>query len=248
MKTALFADVHGNLEALQACLAHAARAGAQAFVFLGDLVGYGADPAACIDRIAALVGQGVALAVLGNHDEAVVSGWCGDMNLHAREAIYWTKERLSAGQIGFLESLPLSLRAGECLYVHASAREPRAWNYIAASDAAAGCFAASDARLVFAGHVHHQVLYHSVSGGASRAFLPTPGEPIPLAAPRRWLALAGSVGQQRDGSHAAAYALFDHASAVLTFHRVPYDHAAALAKQRAAGLDARWDALAGSGF
>lgn len=244
MKTALFADVHSNFEALQACLAHAGRAGAGASVFLGDLVGYGADPEACIERISGLVRRGSAAAVLGNHDAAVVSGWCGDMNPNAREAILWTRERLSAAQIGFLESLPLSVRAGECVYVHASAHQPRAWNYVTGGDAAAECFAASDARLIFVGHVHHQVLYHSVSRGASRPFRPVTGEPIPLVAPRRWLALAGSVGQQRDGSAAAAYALFDHASATLTFHRVPYDHAAASAKQRAAGLDARWDALA----
>ena len=247
MKTALLADVHSNLEALHACLAHARRSGAEEFVFLGDLVGYGADPQACVERILALVSQGVAVAVLGNHDAAVVSGWCGEMNVNAREAVYWTRERLPAVQAGFLASLPLSLRAGECLYVHASPRNPPAWNYITQSDAAAEGFAASDARLIFVGHVHHQVLYHSVSHGASRPFRPVPGEPIPLAAPRRWLALAGSVGQQRDGSDAAAYAMIDRASATLTFHRVPYDHVTASAKRRAAGLDTRWDALAGIG-
>ena len=248
MKTALFADVHSNLEALQACLAHAGRSGAEEFVFLGDLVGYGADPEACIERVAKLVRQRVAVAVLGNHDAAVMSGWCGGMNINAREAVYWTRARLSPEQVGFLESLPLSVRAGECLYVHASPHEPHDWNYITESDAAAEGFAASDARLIFVGHVHHQNLFHSVSHGASRPFRPVPGEPIPLAAPRRWLAIAGSVGQQRDGSVAAAYALFDRASATLTFHRVPYDHAAASAKRRAAGLDTHWDALAGIGI
>ena len=245
MRTALLADVHGNLEALQACLAHAGRSGAEASVFLGDLVGYGADPGECIDRVEALVRGGAATAVQGNHDAAAVSGWCGDMNLRAREAIYWTRERLSAAQLGFLESLPLSVRAGECLYVHASAHQPGAWNYVTESGAAAECLAASDARLVCAGHVHHQALYHTVRAGVSRPFRPTPGEPIPLAPTRRWLALAGSVGQQRDGSVAAAYALLDPSGPTLTFHRVPYDHATAFAKQRAAGLDMRWDALAG---
>ncbi|MBI3374915.1 MAG: metallophosphoesterase [Betaproteobacteria bacterium] len=247
MKTALFADVHSNLEALQACLAHAERSGAEEFVFLGDLVGYGADPDACIERIAELVRRGAAVAVLGNHDAAVVSGWCGDMNIRAREAVYWTRERLSPGRAGFLESLPLSVRAGERMYVHASPHAPRSWNYVTGSDAAAEGFAASDARLIFVGHVHHQVLYHSVSHGASRPFVPLPGVPIELAAPRRWLAIAGSVGQQRDGTTAAAYALLDGANTSLTFQRVPYDHAAAGAKRSAAGFDMRWDLLAGIG-
>lgn len=247
MKTALFADVHSNLEALRACLAHAERSAAEDFVFLGDLVGYGADPEACIECVAELVRRGVAAAVLGNHDAAVVSGWCGDMNIGAREAVYWTREHLSPGRAGFLQSLPLSVRADECLYVHASPHAPRAWNYVTGSDAAAEGFAASDARLIFVGHVHHQILYHSVSHGASRPFVPVAGEPIELAAPRRWLAIAGSVGQQRDGSTAAAYALLDHANATLTFHRVPYDHATASAKRIAAGLDTRWDLLAGIG-
>lgn len=247
MKTALFADVHSNLEALQACLAHAERSGAEEFVFLGDLVGYGADPEACIDCIAELVHRGVAVAVLGNHDAAVASGWCGNMNLGAREAVYWTRERLSPERTAFLQSLPLSVCAGERLYVHASPREPRAWSYVTGSDAAAEGFAASGARFIFIGHVHHQVLYHSVSHGASRPFVPVPGVPIELSTARRWLAIAGSVGQQRDGSTAAAYALLDRAEASLTFHRVPYDHSTAGAKRIAAGLDLRWDLLAGIG-
>ncbi len=68
------------------------------------------------------------------------------------------------------------------------------------------------------------------------AFQPVPGTPIKLSAFRRWLVIPGSVGQPRDGNPAACYAMFDDASDVLVFHRVPYDAERAARKIRAAGL------------
>ena len=73
---ALFADIHGNREALDACLADAQRRGVEKLVFLGDLVGYGADPAYVVDLVAERLRDG-ALAVLGNHDAAMIAG-CGE--------------------------------------------------------------------------------------------------------------------------------------------------------------------------
>ncbi|MCX7180590.1 MAG: metallophosphoesterase, partial [Proteobacteria bacterium] len=96
---------------------------------------------------------------------------------------------------------------------------------------------ASPAAVTFAGHVHHQSLFFSA--GNVRAFQPVPGVPIPLNARQRWLAIAGSVGQPRDGNNAAAYALYDEEERMLTFFRVPYDHMTAARKIIAAGLPAR---------
>lgn len=106
MKIALLADVHSNLEALTACLAHARREGVDRHAFLGDLLGYNADPVACLDIVRDLSGRG-AVAVLGNHDQACLGGLLEEINFPARDAIYWTRERLDPACREFLAALPL---------------------------------------------------------------------------------------------------------------------------------------------
>jgi len=126
MKIAILSDIHSNLEALNACLAHARSQGAEQYVFLGDLLGYGADPKACLDIIASKVSDG-AVAVLGNHDEAVLGGLCENMAFMAREAIYWTRLQLQQPERDFLQALPLTAQDGNAYYVHASAAAPERW-------------------------------------------------------------------------------------------------------------------------
>src|SRR5450755_1190002 len=116
---ALLADVHSNLEALRACLKHAAGRGAERYAFLGDLVGYGADPAAVVDIVADHASRG-AIVVKGNHEAAVTQG-ARSLNDAAHEAIEWTRNALSPGQRGFLASLPLIIHDGSMCFVHASA-------------------------------------------------------------------------------------------------------------------------------
>jgi diadenosine tetraphosphatase ApaH/serine/threonine PP2A family protein phosphatase len=234
VKLAILSDIHANLEALDACLAHAARQGARAHAFLGDLVGYGADPHACLDIVRRLAEQG-AIVVRGNHDEAALGGLWPDMNFVSREAAIWTRGRLAMDERAFLESLPHVVAKDDLLFVHASADRPESWQYIAGEAAAGRCLAATGARIVFGGHVHRPMLYFSVRDRLS-TFRPIPGAPVPLTPGRRWLALAGSVGQPRDGNPAASYMLYDGVSRQLTFHRVLYDWLSAAAKIRAAGL------------
>lgn len=235
MRTALLADIHSNLEALQACLAHARREGADRFVFLGDLLGYGADPLACLDLIADLVGQG-SPAVCGNHDVACLGGHLETMSFAARDAIYWTREQLGPRERDFLAGLPLAVDEDDRLYVHASPERPREWIYITGPQDTESAFSATGARIVFVGHVHEPLLYFTTPGGALRLFHPVPGVPLPLSDYRRWLVIVGSVGQPRDGNPAACYALHDSAAGTLTHHRVPYDVEAAASKILNAGL------------
>ena len=237
MKIAVLADIHSNLEALQACLAHAAREGAAMHVFLGDLVGYGADPVACLGLVAAHAARG-ALLVKGNHDEAALGGLLENMNFTAREATYWTRAQLSGAERDFLAALPFTARRNDLLFVHAGADAPGKWNYITSPLQAGRCMDAAQAAVTFAGHVHHPSLFFAASGGVRR-FQPLAGVPIPLTGRRRWLAIAGSVGQPRDGNNAAAYALYDEAERTLTYFRVPYDHLTAARKIVAAGLPER---------
>lgn len=237
MRTAVLADIHSNLEALQACLAHARTQRADAFAFVGDLVGYNADPLACIDIVREHAARGAAV-VLGNHDAAALGGLIEEMGFTAREAIYWTRAQLGDGEREFLAGLPLVARRGTHTYAHASAALPEAWTYIASQREAGECIAAAGTPLAFAGHVHHQALYYA-GGRAVHAHRPEVGVAIPLPARWRWLAIAGSVGQPRDGNAAAAYALHDEERREISFFRVPYDCRSAADKVRAAGLPER---------
>src|SRR5258708_7020882 len=132
MIIALLSDLHGNREAVTACLADAERRNVDRYVFLGDLIGYGADPGWVVDHVADQVRRGAA-AVGGNHD-AAASGTHESMNSSARAAIEWTRAHLDAGQREFLAALPLSIERDGRLFVHASAGEPEAWHYVLDAD------------------------------------------------------------------------------------------------------------------
>ncbi len=236
MKLAFFADIHANLEAFTTCLAHAREQGAERLAFLGDLVGYGADPGPVVDLVASYVAQG-ALAVRGNHDDAAVAGESDFMHQTAGKAIAWTRDRLSDAQRSFLAGLPLVVREGNLFLVHASPEAPADWVYITDPHRAAEAFALSaPASWVFCGHVHEPVLYTAGAVARPVPFRPMPGVAIPVPPRRRWLAIVGSTGQPRDGNTAACYAMLDTDRTTLTFFRVPYDWRAAAHKVRAAGL------------
>ncbi len=235
MLIALFADIHGNREALTACLADAERAGAERYVFLGDLVGYGADPAWVVDRAAEMVEAG-AVAVLGNHDAAVLNPSEG-MNAAASAAIDWTRTRLDHGQQSFLAELPLTVEEGDRLFVHASASAPRYLD-LRVQPARGLPELSGDAP------PPHLLRPYALSGAVQRerqdaaaaATCRRTTSRFRCLGQRRWLAVLGAVGQPRDRNPAACYGLFDDARNRLTYVRVPYDVELAARKIRKAGL------------
>jgi diadenosine tetraphosphatase ApaH/serine/threonine PP2A family protein phosphatase len=238
MKLALFADIHSNLEAITACLAHAQALGADRYAFLGDLVGYGADPVAVLDLIEQYGANG-AVVVLGNHDAAALGRSDDSLNVNAQAAIAWTRNQLGEKQRAFLGSLPLTLRDDDILFVHASAAAPGDWIYVSGPTEAEQSIAAGNAGYIFCGHVHEQKLYYMGAGGRPMPFRPVSGTPIPMGRHRQWLAIVGSAGQPRDRNNKACYALADLDRSRLTFFRVPYDHGLAAQKIRSAGLPER---------
>jgi diadenosine tetraphosphatase ApaH/serine/threonine PP2A family protein phosphatase len=235
MRLALLTDLHANLEAVEAVLEHAHRQGAEQLAFLGDLVGYGADPGPVVDRVQAAVAAG-ALAIKGNHDEATTRGPPAAMRADAARVVTWTREHLQPEQLAFLAALPLTLEKRDHLFVHASADDPARWIYVLSAADAGRSLRATRARKIFSGHTHTPALYHLAGDGSIGAFRPVPGTPIKLTAFHRWLVIPGSVGQPRDGNPAACYAMLDDAADVLVYHRVPYDTERAARKIRAAGL------------
>ena len=182
----MFADIHSNLEAISACIAHARALGAERLAFLGDLVGYGADPVAVLDLIEAQAGDG-AIVVLGNHDAAALGRGIDDLNPNAQVAARWTQDQLGTKQRDFLTGLPLTVRDGDVLFVHASAVAPGEWTYITDAKQADASMHAAAAGYVFCGHVHEQCLYYAGAGGQPLQFRPTAGTPVPTARHRRWL-------------------------------------------------------------
>lgn len=240
MKLAMLSDIHANIRALDACLAHADDQGAQQMVLLGDLVGYGAEPVAVVQRAMALAEEGAWL-IKGNHDAMAVTPPAETRTMGDSTA-QWTHDQLDARQKSFLAALPMTLQREAVLLVHASADAPELWRYVHDQRAAAASLDAAVAlpqvRYVFGGHVHQQTLYYRGVGDGLMKFLPTAGVAVPVPRHRHWLATVGSVGQPRDGNPQAMYALFDTELAQLTFHRVSYDHMAAAAAIRRAGLPA----------
>jgi diadenosine tetraphosphatase ApaH/serine/threonine PP2A family protein phosphatase len=240
MKLALLSDIHANIQAFDACLAHARDQGAQQLAILGDLVGYGADPAAVVQTAQALVAQG-ALLIKGNHDAMAVAPPTHVRTVGETSAA-WTHAQLDASQLRFLDALPLLQQQGSILLVHASVDNPGLWRYVYDQRAASNSLDAAadlpEVRYVFGGHVHLQSLYCRGKGAGLMKSTPMPGEAIPVPRHHHWLATIGSVGQPRDSNPQAMYALFDTDKLELTFQRVSYDHAAAAAAIRKAGLPA----------
>jgi len=221
MLIALLADMHGNRQAFSACLQHAKEKGAERYALLGDFVGYGADPAWSVAKTMELVADG-AIAVLGNHDAGI--GTPSDsMHEAARAVIDWTRGELGAEERNFLANLPHRATGPGRLYVHADASAPEKWIYVLTVEEAARSLRATEAEIVFCGHTHRPAIFSITALSKMTAFVPVTGVPIPLHGLRRWQVVLGSVGQPRDGTAAASYALFDSGKKEITFLRVPYD-------------------------
>lgn len=229
MRYAILSDIHGNLEALDAVLADAASR-ADAMLCLGDVVGYGADPVACIERVA----ERAQVVVAGNHEYGVAGllelDWFND---RAQAAARWTRRRLDLDHLAWLAARPLVREMDDATLVHASPARPSEWDYLVSADDGYEAFAAFATRVCFIGHSHRAGAWSVGSSG--RAYEPGATE-VELQRGRRYLINVGSVGQPRDRDPRAAYAVWDVDSRRVTIRRVAYDVATARRKILAAGL------------
>lgn len=236
MLIALFADIHANRQAFEACLAHAREQRVDRYAFLGDYVGYGADPEWVVEKVGEFVNQG-AIAIVGNHDRAV-SDPTLPMNRNAQIAIEWTRNQLGASARELLDRLPMTVEEGGRLYAHGDASAPSRFVYVVDSDVARHSIESTRAPVTIVGHVHMPAIYSLAQTGKLTLFQPVPGVSIPVLRQRRWLMVLGSVGQPRDGNPAASYSIFNTDTSEVTFLRVPYDIETAAARIREAGLPA----------
>ena len=229
MRYAILSDIHGNLEALRAVLDDCAGR-VDAVLCLGDTVGYGADPLACVELIA----ERAQAIVGGNHEHAVAGllslGW---FNRHARVAAEWTRERLDEDHRAYLGSLPLLTEVGDATLVHASPAQPEEWDYLVTAEDGFAAFPHFATRWCFVGHSHLPGAWSLGSAGPEHH----PGGGLLQAERgRRYIVNVGSVGQPRDRDPRAAYAVWDAEAGWIQIRRVAYDVRTARRKILEAGL------------
>lgn len=221
MKIGIISDIHANLEALTAALEVMTGSHVDEIVCLGDIVGYGANPGECLE----LIRKRCARVVLGNHDQAAVDLAAAEyFSDPARMAVEWTAQRLSEDEKRYLAGLPLTAERAGVLLVHASPREPGAWDYLFSESEARMAFGAFPHRICFVGHSHVPGVF------AEHSRAPQVGKED------RFIVNVGSVGQPRDGDPRLSVGVFDSGMWSYTNVRVPYDVASARAKILDAGL------------
>lgn len=237
MKYGVISDVHSNYEALDACLDYLGGLGAEAWICCGDLVGYGPDPEACLDRIRALPKLTV---IGGNHDLACIGRldleW---FNHYARAAVIWTRALLSEENLRFLEGLTARVETPQFTLAHGTPRNPPEEYLLSPAQFK------ENAPLVrrwplFVGHSHMPLLFRFGDGGAPEMhFLEEKEEVLPRATDGSFAPVAlnpGSVGQPRDQNPKASCGLFDSERGTFRVVRLAYDVKAVQEKIRAAGL------------
>ena len=201
MKVALLADIHANLEALESTLLAAEKAGAHRFVSLGDVVGYGLDAVACINRLKEVE----AVCILGNHDQAMVDPFhLHTLNECARETILRTRDTLSLEEIDYLHSFSFRRVESGGAFSHANPLLPEDWEPLLLQQQVEWCMDRLDWQMGFVGHTHHAAIYCK-----------TDHQILQLTSARvaighhQYLVNPGSVGQPRDGDWRAAFAIWD---------------------------------------
>ncbi len=228
MRTAIFGDIHANLEALDAVLADANEQECINFVCMGDVVGYNADPAACLERIREIGCP----TVKGNHDhDASENHSLEAMNPVAAEALQWTRDQLSADQRLWLKHLRMVRQVSNFTIVHSTLDQPVNWNYVTNRFDAMSNFSYQFTQLCFHGHTHVPRVY--VKSDKVRELDP---EAIALEANSKYFINVGSVGQPRDGDPRACYVILDPESNQIVFRRLDYDMATTQRKIIKAGL------------
>jgi predicted phosphodiesterase len=231
MKIAVISDIHGNKQAFEATLESVAASDAEELWCLGDLVGYGADPDACVE----LAREHAAVCLAGNHDLAVTGEIAlSEFSRGASLAAQWTREVIKPENLEFLQTLsPQSDGEPVGLY-HASPRDP-VWEYVLSALLAELCLDQQRRRLCLVGHSHVALSFSRREGELATGEPRRGGEQLDLR-DGEWLINPGSVGQPRDGDPRAAWLLLDLDGLTASFVRIDYDIAGAAAAIRAARL------------
>lgn len=241
MRYGILSDVHSNLEALRSVVSALAIERIDEYLFLGDLVGYGADPHACIVAMRLLRPR---VTIAGNHDWGVLDLLGIDyFNEGAASAITWTRSQLNSEERDYLRSFPVVHENPAMTLVHGSLNKPMRFNYIHDIDEAYLCMQIAKTAISFLGHTHVPGIYSLYNG-----IVTVPKEKKVILEPgRKYLVNAGSVGQPRDGDPRASYVIYDDVKSTVEIKRVFYDITTAQEKIIKAGLPRRLSSRLGEG-
>ncbi len=235
MRIAVLSDIHANLMALQRVLQAIDALRPHALWCLGDIVGYGPHPQACVEIIRARTD----VCLAGNHDLVIVGKIdLARFNPVAREAALWHRRHLDDDSLQWLAGLPEKTVTAGITLAHGSPRHP-VWEYVSDAETAAENYAAFDTPICLIGHSHQAMGWRMVrQGGRIDVTWVTeaPGAALTLALSDKWLLNPGSVGQPRDHDSRASFALLDTETWQWTWHRVEYDIEAVERAIVAAGL------------
>ena len=217
MRTLIIADIHADLTALEAVLTHT-QSTFDTVWYLANLVGYGPEPNACVQRLRTLDGL---VCLSGNHDHAAI----GKIDLNtfnpvAATALRWTQSTLLPESRDYLDTLPSMQEVNGSTLAHGSPRHP-AWEYISDAALAKQNFAHFTGAICIVGHTHMARVFHQ-DGNRCHELLAPAGKPFSLNA-GRYILNCGGVGQPRDHDPQAAYALIDLDTASWVQRRVPYN-------------------------
>jgi len=231
MKVAIVSDIHGNRHAFEAVLEAVAASDAAELWCLGDLVGYGADPDACVE----LAREHAAVCLAGNHDLAAVGELpMADFSRGASLSLQWTRDVIGPASREFLAGLRPEAHEGPVGLYHASPRDP-VWEYVLSTLLAELCIDHQRERVALIGHSHVALSFERAPGELASGGPRRDGAQLDIGA-GEWLLNPGSVGQPRDGDPRAAWLLLDLEEWAATYKRTPYDIAGAAAAIRAARL------------
>ena len=223
MRYGIFGDIHSNIEAFDAVLAALDNESCDELYCLGDVIGYGANPKECLDRIR----ERRINTVAGNHDLAAVGRFdLSFFNSSAREAAVYAMQKLAPIDLEFLNSLPLTLTTPDFSIVHASPHKPDHFEYIFTVVQAEEAFEAIESPVTFIGHSHVPVIFYRDPGKTDYS----QDKEFYLRRQRDIIFNCGSVGQPRDANPDACYVIFDTNVAKMRLERVPYDVDAAASK------------------
>lgn len=232
MRYAIFSDVHSNLEALNAAVAFYKQQSIDKYIFLGDIVGYGCDPVAAIDMLQKL--SPVCLA--GNHDWAAIDKVdVGDFNDFAKEAIVWTKSKISDAHRLALGSYALTHTEPGFMCVHATLNEPQKFHYLHDIETAKDNFKLLKEQILFVGHSHVAGAYCLRDGAVMEVYVPK----LNILPTSKYIVNVGSVGQPRDGDFRACCCVYDSNENTVIFNRLNYNIDIAARKIFNAGLPER---------
>jgi predicted phosphodiesterase len=227
---AIVSDIHGNRQAFEAVLEAIGAAGLEQVWCLGDLVGYGGDPDACVE----LAERHVSVCLAGNHDLAVVGAIdLAEFSPTARRAAEWTRDTIEPRTARFLSALSPQDEGREVALYHASPLDP-VWDYVLSPLQAALCVEVQARRIALIGHSHIALAFWLADGEMTGEKQPDGGELEIGEGP--WLINPGSVGQPRDGDPRAAWLELDLDAERVHFHRVDYDVEGAVVAIRRARL------------